>query len=59
VVRVILDSEYELTEEPGAVRLHVTKVAVGPMTEEEAASVTRHGDYRRYAVAIQKRARAD
>jgi DNA-binding transcriptional ArsR family regulator len=51
---VILDSEYELTEEPGAVRLQVTKIAVGPMTEEEAAGVTRHGDYRGYATAIEK-----
>lgn len=56
---VILDSEYELTEEPGAVRLHVTKVAVGPMTEHEAASVTEHGDYRGYRMAIEKLARAD
>ena len=52
--RVTLDSEYELTEEPGAVRLRVTKVAVGPMTEEEAASVTDHGDYRGYGTAIEK-----
>jgi DNA-binding transcriptional ArsR family regulator len=51
---VILDSEYELTEEPGAVRLHVTKIAVGPMNEEEAAGVTGHGDYRGYATAIEK-----
>jgi hypothetical protein len=32
----ILDTEYELTEEPGAVRVRVMKVAVGPITEEEA-----------------------
>ena len=51
---VTLDSEYELTEEPGAVLLQVTKVAVGPMTEEEAASVTEHGDYRGYGTAIEK-----
>ena len=52
--RVTLDSDYELTEEPGAVRLQVTKVAAGPMTEQEAASVTEHGDYRGYGTAIQK-----
>ena len=51
---VILDSEYELTEEPGAVLLRVTKVAVGPMSEDEAASVTKHGDYRGYGTAIEK-----
>jgi DNA-binding transcriptional ArsR family regulator len=56
---VIMDSEYELTEETGAVRLRVTKVAVGPLTEEEAASITRHGDYRGYVMAIEKLARAD
>jgi hypothetical protein len=44
----------ELTEEPGAVRLHVTKAAVGPMTEEEAASVTGHADYRGCAMAIEQ-----
>jgi hypothetical protein len=51
---VTLDSDYELTEEPGAVLLRVTKVAVGPMTEQEAASVTEHGDYRGYGTAIEK-----
>jgi DNA-binding transcriptional ArsR family regulator len=51
---VTLDSDYELTQEPGAVLLQVTKVAVGPMTEEEAASVTEHGDYRGYGTAIEK-----
>jgi DNA-binding transcriptional ArsR family regulator len=51
---VILDSEYELTEEPGTVWLHVTKTAAGPMTEEEAASVTSHSDYRGYGPAIEK-----
>jgi hypothetical protein len=49
----ILDTEYELTEEPGGVRVRVTKVAVGPFTEEEAASIAEHGDIRRYAPAIE------
>jgi hypothetical protein len=55
---VLLDSEYELTAVPGAVLVRVTKVAVGPMTEEEAAGITRHGDYRGYAPAIEKLAQA-
>jgi hypothetical protein len=38
----------------GAVLVRVTKVAVGPMTEEEAASVVRHGGYSGYAMAIEK-----
>jgi DNA-binding transcriptional ArsR family regulator len=49
----ILDTEYELTEEPGAVRVRVTKVAVGPITEEEAKGITEYGDIRSYAPAIQ------
>jgi DNA-binding transcriptional ArsR family regulator len=50
----ILDSEYELTEDDGAVRVHVSKVAVGPLTEEEAAAVAEFGDFRPYATAIEK-----
>jgi DNA-binding transcriptional ArsR family regulator len=49
----ILDSEYELTEEPGGVRVHVTKVAVGPLDEEEADGIAEHGDYRRFAPLIE------
>lgn len=49
----ILDTEYELTEEPGAVRVRVTKVAVGPITEEEAKGITEYGDISSYAPAIQ------
>src|SRR5271154_1512654 len=54
---VIMDSEYELIDVEGAVLVRVTKVAVGPMTEEEAASVVRHGGYAGYAgyaMAIEK-----
>jgi hypothetical protein len=32
----------------------VTKVATGPMTEEEAAGIARFGDLTPYAAAIQK-----
>lgn len=50
-----LDSEYRLTETgDGAVRVHVVKVAVGPLTEEEAAGIAEHGDFRPYATAIEK-----
>ena len=30
------------------------KVAVGPLTEEEAAGIAEHGDFRPYATAIEK-----
>jgi hypothetical protein len=49
----ILDSDYELTEQDGAVRVHVIKVAVGPLTEDEAEGITKHGDFRPYAAAIE------
>jgi DNA-binding transcriptional ArsR family regulator len=50
----ILDSEYELTEEAGGVRVRVRKVAVGPLTEDEAASIAQYGDYSRYSSTIEK-----
>jgi hypothetical protein len=51
---VILDTEYELDEEPGPVTVvRVTKVAVGPISDEEAAGITKFGDIRNYAPAIQ------
>jgi DNA-binding transcriptional ArsR family regulator len=50
-----LDSDYRLTEvDKGAVQVHVVKVAVGPLTEEEAAGIAEHGDFRPYAAAIEK-----
>lgn len=49
----ILDSDYQLSEHDGAVRVHVTKVAVGPLTEDEAEGITRHGDYRPHTTAIE------
>jgi DNA-binding transcriptional ArsR family regulator len=49
----ILDTEYELTEEGGAVTVRVTKVAVGPIGEQEAAAITKFGDIRGYAPAIE------
>jgi DNA-binding transcriptional ArsR family regulator len=50
----VLDSDYQLTEQDGAVRVRVMKVAVGPLTEDEAEGVAEHGDYRPYATAIER-----
>lgn len=41
---VILDSEYTITADGDETILANTKVAMGPMTEEEASSVQRFGD---------------
>ncbi len=49
----IMDTEYELTEEAGVVTVRVTKVAVGPISEQEAAGIAEFGDIRRYAPAIE------
>ena len=50
-----LDSDYQLTDVgDGAVQVHVVKVAIGPLTEEEAAGIADHGDYRPFAAAIEK-----
>jgi DNA-binding transcriptional ArsR family regulator len=50
----ILDTDYRLREETGAVVVSVTKVATGPMTEEEAAGIAQYGDLTPYADAIEK-----
>ena len=50
----ILDTDYRLREEAGAVVVSVTKVATGPMTADEAAGIARFGDLISYAPAIQK-----
>lgn len=51
---VILDTEYQLTEEPGPVTVvRVSKVAVGPISEDEAAGIAKFGDLRSYAPAIE------
>ena len=54
-----LDSDYRLTESGGTVKVHVTKVAVGPLTEDEARGIAEHGDFRPYATAIEKLAAED
>jgi hypothetical protein len=51
---VILDTEYQLTEEPGPVTVvRITKVAVGPISDDEAAGITTFGDIRNYAPVIE------
>jgi len=50
----IIDSDYQLTGEDGVVRIHVVKVAVGPLSEDDAAGISAHGDYRPFAAAIEK-----
>jgi DNA-binding transcriptional ArsR family regulator len=50
----ILDTDYRLREEAGGVVVSVTKVATGPMTDEEAAGISRFGDLTGYAPAIEK-----
>jgi hypothetical protein len=50
----ILDTSCELTEQAGGVRVRVTKLAVGPMTEEEAAGIAEFGDFSGCAGAIEK-----
>jgi DNA-binding transcriptional ArsR family regulator/uncharacterized protein YndB with AHSA1/START domain len=49
----ILDTEYELTEEAGVVIVRVNKVAVGPISDEEAEGIAKFGDIRKYAPAIE------
>jgi len=51
---VVLDTEYQLTEEPGPVTVvRVTKVAVGPISDEEAAGIATFGDIRSCTPAIE------
>ena len=48
----ILDTEYEISAEDGGSVLRMSKVAVGPMTDDEAASISRYGDISRFADAL-------
>ena len=51
---MILDTEYELSEEPGPVTVvRITKVAVGPISDEQAAGIAKFGDLRNFAPAIE------
>ncbi len=48
----ILDTEYLFEADGEATVLRVHKVAVGAMTEDEAASVRQYGDIANFAHAI-------
>jgi hypothetical protein len=50
----IMDTEYELTEEAGGVRVRVKVVVVGPLTDEDAAAIAEYGDISAYAPAIEE-----
>ena len=49
---VTLDSEYELEPDGDETILRVTKVAVGPLTEEEAAGIHKYGNVARFEDAL-------
>ena len=49
---VILDTTYELEDDDPETVLRVSKVAVGPLTEEEAASIGKYGNLERFADAL-------
>jgi DNA-binding transcriptional ArsR family regulator len=55
----ILDSDHRIEEVEDGVMLRVTKVAVGPMTEEEAASIRQYGDISMFADALRAHVEAD
>jgi hypothetical protein len=51
---VVLDSAYEVEADGEESVLRVSKVAVGPMTEEEAAGVRTYGDIAMFEDALRK-----
>ena len=48
----ILDTRYEIAEDGETSVLRMTKVAVGPMTEEEASGIRRFGDIANFEEAL-------
>jgi hypothetical protein len=50
----VLDTEYEIVEEGSDAVLRMTKVAIGPMTDEEAAGINRFGDLANFADALRE-----
>lgn len=54
----ILDTIYEFRPDGDESVLHMTKVAIGPMTAEEAASIRTYGDISNFADAIRAVAEA-
>lgn len=55
----ILDTDYELSEENGGALLRMSKVASGPMSEEEAGSVMTFGNIGRFEEALRALVEAD
>jgi len=49
---VLLDSEYELVADGDETILKATRVAVGPITDEEAAGIHRYGDLANFESAL-------
>ena len=49
-----LDSSYELTPNGSGVVVRMSKVAVGPLSDEEAAGIAEYGDISGYAGVIEK-----
>ncbi len=50
----ILDTAYEITEDGAQSVLRMSKVATGPMTEEQAAGISRFGDIANFADDLRK-----
>ena len=50
----ILDTQYELEQDGEEVVLRVSKVAVGPFTEEQAAGIHRYGDLTNFEEALRR-----
>ena len=48
----ILDTSYELEADGDESILRVSKVAVGPFSDEEAAGIRKYGDVGRFADAL-------
>lgn len=49
-----LDSEYTITDSADGVVVHVSKVAVGPIDDDQAAGISKHGDIRGRAADIER-----
>jgi hypothetical protein len=49
-----LDTEYVLEEDGDATVLKVSKVAVGPMTDEQARGIHKYGDIANFEDALRK-----
>lgn len=51
---VVLDTSYEISAVEGQAVLRMSKVATGPMTEEEAAGIKKFGDIANFEDALRK-----